>query len=358
MKLYVRIVLALLCAAMILSMPFFLSSPMLLRDAENEILFGEEDEDTVLDFGKILFSSANAENAEGEGFAADDISLEDLGKLTIPAGWELPFEFSEVPEPDPDRFTEDGYEDQSIRVRLETRNMMDSVVHVAFVEVASPTQLRTAVSKRDTTVSKIADANNAVIAMNGDYYRKDSNNKFFEIRMTKVLNVSKRNSKSFDTLVIDRNGDFHVFVLSDGLEEYRKNHMNDVVNGFLFGPALVKDGEIVFPEGKKYLLYASEHRDGRAAIGQTGPLSYVMVVVEAHGNNSEGVTFAELAQIMKELGCIQAYNLDGGNSAEMYMKGPVPELVKFDFKGNVTANQRNQSDIIFFATAVPVEERE
>ena len=357
MKLYIRVALVLLCAALIVSMPFFLSSPALLQEAESGILYGD-DEGSAMDFGRLLVSSAYAEEAGTDGeFSAEEINISELGKLSIPDEWALPLDFSVPPEPDPECYTENGYEDQSIRVRVETRNMLDSIVQIAYVEIASPTQLRTVVEKRDKKVSKLADANNAVIAMNGDYCKKDSNNKFFEIRMTKKQNVAKKNSKSFDTLVIDKNGDFHVFVLSDGLTEYREKHMNDIVNAFLFGPALVKDGEIVFPEGKKYLLYASEHCDGRSAIGQTGPLSYVMVVVEAHGKDSKGVTFAGLAQIMKELGCITAYNLDGGNSAELYMKGPEPDLVKYMFKGNLTAAEREQSDIIYFATAVPVDQR-
>ena len=63
---------------------------------------------------------------------------------------------------------------------------------------------------------------------------------------------------------------------------------------------------------------------------------------------------------MMELGCVQAYNLDGGNTAQLYMQGPDPDLPKFDFKGdqNGTDNFRPQSDIIYFATAVPLEERQ
>ena len=81
-----------------------------------------------------------------------------------------------------------------------------------------------------------------------------------------------------------------------------------------------------------------------------------MVVVEARGS-IKGVSHEKLAEIMKELGCIQAYNLDGGNSAEMVMPGPDPDKVMFQFRGDQAAKPRALSDILFFATAVPVEER-
>ena len=49
---------------------------------------------------------------------------------------------------------------------------------------------------------------------------------------------------------------------------------------------------------------------------------------------------------MAELGCQQAYNLDGGNSAEMVFGDQI-------FKGMPGGDERSLSDIIYFATAVP-----
>ena len=73
---------------------------------------------------------------------------------------------------------------------------------------------------------------------------------------------------------------------------------------------------------------------------------------------SKGVTHEGMAEIMLELGCIQAYNLDGGNTAEMIMIGPDADNVMFHVKGDQTASEyRSQCDIIYFATAVPEEER-
>ena len=346
MKWYARIAVAVLCAALILGIPFFLSSPKLLSDAESDI-FSEDYEEDSLDFGWLFFSSAMAEDGEGY-FEAEEIDVDEPTRLIIPEEWELPFDFTVPPEPDPDHFTDNGYEDQSIRVRVEHLRLMDSDVCVAHVEIASPSQLRTAMDNRENRIPVLANANNAVIAMNGDFFRKDSNNKFFEIRMTKKVKVKKTLSKQFDTLVIDKNGDLHVFIVSEGLKEYRDQHMDDIANAYMFGPALVKDGEIVERKNSKY-MYAPN--------GQTGPLSYVLVLVEGHKKDSKGVTHAQLAQIMYDLGCIQAYNLDGGNSANLYMQGADKDIAMLDARGNNEAPLRPQSDILYFATAVPLEER-
>ena len=360
MKLPVRIILVLLCAALIVSMPFFLSSPDILPEAINELEDDttEEDDGKVLDFGKLFFPYAAAEGGE--------LTVEDMNegeKLSIPDEWALPLDFSLPPMPDPDRFTENGYEDQSIRVRIETRERFGSYVDIAFVEIADASQLRTATaegvgSRMAHRMANMAKDSNSVIAMNGDLFIKDPKTKKFEVRMTQVVTYEmKRNqtSKYKDTLIIDKNGDFHLFVCCEGMEEYVSSHKDEIVNAFMFGPALVIDGEISEIERKKAYDYAPFYRNPRSAIGQTGPLSYVMVVVEGRSGDRKGVTHAELAEIMLELGCVQAYNLDGGNSAELMMIGPDPDRILFHFEGQ--SGNRGQSDIIYFATAVPEEER-
>ena len=58
---------------------------------------------------------------------------------------------------------------------------------------------------------------------------------------------------------------------------------------------------------------------------------------------------------MYDLGCVQAYNLDGGNTAEMIMFGPegMGGELNYDFAGDLAAGDRGIKDIIYFATAVP-----
>ena len=367
MKIILRIICALLCVAVIAGMPFFLAAPMMVQEAKDvysEDEDEEEDEGIELDFGRLFFPSALAEEFVEEEFVLEETDGEDLfggmQTLTIPDGWKLPLDFTVPPMPDPAKFTENGYEDASIRVRIETIETHDSKVHVAYVEVADASQVRTATaygvkSNRALKMYNIAKQNNAVVAMNGDLFIEMPEKKRFEIRMTEKLPKRSKTSQVKDTLMIDKNGDFHLFVLSEGMEAYVKEHGNEIVNAFMFGPALVVDGQI--NTHKKYDYNRTGH-DARSAIGQTGPLSYVMVVVEGRGK-SKGVTHEGMAEIMLELGCIQAYNLDGGNTAEMIMIGPDPESVMFHVKGDQTASEyRSQCDIIYFATAVPEEERD
>ena len=184
--------------------------------------------------------------------------------------------------------------------------------------------------------------------------------------MTEKIRSKTNNLK--DILIIDDLGDFHLFIKSQGLHKddqpYFVNVMKEegrqVVNAFTFGPALVKDGELLTVD--EHYGYNPHGREPRSAIGQTGPLSYVMVLVEGRtsGNDKAGISQQGLAQIMYDLGCVQAYNLDGGNTSEMIFCGPADEYGKLTtrlyFEGDQVAGDRQQKDIIYFATAVPESE--
>ena len=64
--------------------------------------------------------------------------------------------------------------------------------------------------------------------------------------------------------------------------------------------------------------------------------------------------------LVYDLGCIQAYNLDGGNTSEMILCGPADKdgklTEKLYYEGDQVAGERQQKDIIYFATAVPESE--
>ena len=334
MKLPVRILLALLCAAMVLSAPFALSAPNMLEDAQWELIDILDAEDSGL--LSFLIPSAAAEVVEEE------------------SAYSLPVDSSAGMQPNPALFTEEGYEDASIRVQLETREGDKDVIwRIAWIEIASPTQLRTAYFgknvKSDKTdyISRLAKTKNAVIAVNGDNYGQEKAKHSFVVRMGEVR--QKKLNKLKDILIIDENGDFHIFLNSAGADTFEKDTGHTIVNAFMFGPALVKEGEVV--SLKREYDFNPNGRQPRVAIGQLDRLSYVVVIADnATGSNNKGVTHQELAQFMQELNCREAYNLDGGNSSIMMFNGKMVN--------NKVGQERDVTDMIYFATAVPPEEWE
>lgn len=90
-----------------------------------------------------------------------------------------------------------------------------------------------------------------------------------------------------------------------------------VENCFSWGPILVDNGKIT-NEAK------TQRRESnpRTMLGMVEPGHFIAVmVVGRQGRYSEGTSCEESAQIMQELGCVSAYNLDGGQSAAMVFMG-------------------------------------
>ena len=81
-----------------------------------------------------------------------------------------------------------------------------------------------------------------------------------------------------------------------------------------YGPTLIQDGKIA--RGLDNSL-----GEPRTAIGQREDGAVVIVVLQGRQVQALGVTCRELAGIMAGYGCINAGNLDGGASSDIYFQG-------------------------------------
>ena len=87
-----------------------------------------------------------------------------------------------------------------------------------------------------------------------------------------------------------------------------------------FGPILVQEPRIIPPEYNQ--PDTIEDRNPRAVLGYYEPGHYCFVLVEGRQRGySMGLNLQELSQLMLDLGCVSAYNLDGGISAQMAWMG-------------------------------------
>ncbi len=82
------------------------------------------------------------------------------------------------------------------------------------------------------------------------------------------------------------------------------------------GPVLARQGKIVVNR-------ADDPRHPRTAVGTGADGSVWHVVVDGRQTMSVGASLKELAQIMIDLGCDEAFNLDGGGSSTMNLFGVV-----------------------------------
>ncbi len=306
----------------------------------------------------LLIPGALAEDA---GFDApvDFSATEALPANVVP----LPVDLSAGYEPNPDAFIQEdeelgvlaGYEDESLTVTMERVQVGDSVFNVARIKIAHPSQLRTGLANERGTgykkISAMAEDHNAVVAIGGDYF-SDAKNGYI-VRQYKEFRKSPKSV--YDMLMVDQNGDFHIVLRSDP-EELKALLTSEELtfpNVFNFGPALIKDGELL-PSPQYYVDNGNRYNirgdnEPRCAIAQMGELEYMFVVVDGRRKNSDGCSTDELAQWMHEQGCLQAYNLDGGNSALMWFGGK-------NYSNKTVNGEREVSDFIYISTAVPFEE--
>ena len=90
------------------------------------------------------------------------------------------------------------------------------------------------------------------------------------------------------------------------------------------GPVLVQNGKISIANDQemKFAGKAIDDKHPRSAIGYTADGKLVIVAIEGrHPGVAEGATLKETAQLLIELGCIEALNLDGGGSSCLLING-------------------------------------
>lgn len=238
------------------------------------------------------------------------------------------------------------YEDESITVEMYQFKYNYTVYSVADVTIADASQLRTAIAGTPSSAArasmiKIADRVNAVVALNGDYYadRKGS----YIVRQSQCLSHSL--SGTCDLLVIDYDGNFHCIKASEKKEALEALKGN-IYQCFNFGPVLIRNGEK--QEIPSVYNFGINYMNPRAAIGQLGELHYVLVVASGRLDNSLSITGETMRDVMYKLGCTEAYNLDGGASAEMVYRGKTYSLL-------TPAGERGLYDIIYFASTAEKE---
>jgi len=112
------------------------------------------------------------------------------------------------------------------------------------------------------------------------------------------------------------------FSLVEHLEKpiYKKWEMQTAVGG---GPVLVQNRGIAIAneEERMFAGKAINDKHPRTAMGYTKDDKLIILVIQGRSESSGGATLTQEAQILKDLGCVEALNLDGGGSSCMLVNG-------------------------------------
>ena len=240
--------------------------------------------------------------------------------------------------------TDSSYKDDNISVNLSETTVNNTQVYVADITLSSSDYLKTAFAQNaygtnvTAKTSVTAADNNAILAVNGDYYGANSTG--YVIRNGVVYRDTVREDSSNGDLAIYKDGSFKVIYEDQISAEQLVN--DGVVNLLAFGPALVENGEIVVDTNTE--VGQAMASNPRTAIGIIDENHYIIVVSDGRTSESEGLSLYQLAEVMKSYGAKTAYNLDGGGSSTLYFNG---QVINKPTTGGNKISERAVSDIVY-----------
>ena len=239
--------------------------------------------------------------------------------------------------------TDTSYSSDSISITINTLREYNTDIYVADVVIKDISYLHAGLANgvfgRNITAktSQIAKECNAILAINGDFYGfRDSGP---VIRNGNLYRSSARDSSS-EALAIYNDGDMKI--LKESSIDTASLLSDGVLQLFSFGPGLIEDGSISVTAGQE--VDQSMQSNPRTAIGMISPLHYVFVVSDGRTSASSGLSLLQLADVLKDIGCTTAYNLDGGGSSTMYFMGNV---INNPTTNGKTISERKVSDIVY-----------
>lgn len=185
---------------------------------------------------------------------------------------------------------------------------------------------------------------NSVLTVGGDMYNSGRGNGNVVYGRT----VYRYDFWSCDNCYIDSNGDMKFSYRWQFETEEEVNRFveeNDIVFSLCFGPVLIDNGVDKTPDSYTW----GEINEGyaRAALGQLGEHHYITMNMNCRmPDHYYYATLRQAADEMIKRGCINAYALDGGQTAITVVQGEFINPVQFGW-------EKLTSDVLYFASAVP-----
>lgn len=193
----------------------------------------------------------------------------------------------------------------------------------------------------------LAKQSNAVLALSGDFYDLPSRVYGLYVYDGELL---RYNLSAGQSCLFTDKGDMiftyeNQFATVEEAQQFIKD--NNIMFSLSFGPVLIEKGvdktPFDYPIGEIRDTYA------RCAVGQLGERHYLSMTINVRvPDYNVYVTLRQAADSMIEHGCYNAYTLDGGQTGSIVLGGELINPVQFGF-------EREQSDIFYFATAIPNE---
>lgn len=155
----------------------------------------------------------------------------------------------------------------------------------------------------------------SVLAVNGDSY---SNNRHPDNGTIIRNGIVYRNERTdMETCVLNWDGTMDIY--SPDQIDIQQLIEKGAYQSWIFGPSLLDENG----KAKESFLTWSYIRQShpRTALGYYEPGHYCLLLVDGRQKSSRGMFLEEMAKVFEDLGCREAYNLDGGHCSFMIFGG-------------------------------------
>ena len=218
--------------------------------------------------------------------------------------------------------TTDQWADYPDGIRIETIHGRTYTAHVMLIRDPSRVYLATSsdsfnISINGNRIFGQMQKEGAIAAINGGAFNDDgtANSYIGSLPLGMVVaegEILWDDGKSYDGFV--GLTEDHTLVVADTIDRSTVKKLK-IRDGCCFGPVLVADGKV-----NESVYDTNTSFNARTAIGQRADGVIIFLCIDGRQAGSLGATYIDVAQIMEELGAVNACNLDGGASTVMTYK--------------------------------------
>jgi len=172
------------------------------------------------------------------------------------------------------------------------------------------------------TTHEIAEREKAVVAINGNFFHTEEGGSVCFFKKDENIIDSSRTDLTerlfltwLDDAAIAFTRERRVIIVNEPIEGWLG--IDSLPTIFTGGPSLIQNGT----EVKQAVHSFNNNRYSRTGAGLTNDGHLILVVVDGNSTESAGMSIKEFAQLFKSLKCTIAFNLDGGGSSTMWIKG-------------------------------------
>lgn len=230
---------------------------------------------------------------------------------------------------------ENGYKSANINISIQKVQKDNITYFVADIYVGELKYFKTAFPKKADVMGEreftdtVAKEVGAILAINGDHCVDNPG------PVVRNGQLYRNQKSSLDVLLMNYDGSMQT--LSPEEFDIEKVKTEGAYQVWAFGPMLLKDGQPMTDFNMPDTIGGA---NPRTAVGYYEPGHYCFVLVDGRQPGySEGMTLKDLSQLMADLGCTAAYNMDGGRSAEMAYLG--------ELKSHPMDGRRSTTDILY-----------